>query len=496
MKNRPLRFFALLLAILMVGVLLVACKDPETPVDPGKTPGTDDPNKDPDQNPDEFLPENVDVNELIQTFEKKDYEQEEFVVLASSTFQNIFTIHQFPVDDASPGDMIQNSLYNRDALLEDYFNVQIVYDDRLDTAMFSQLLATSSGSGDYDLVLGNLSNVTVPMFNNDLLYDLNQMELLDFSKPWWHQKAVDSFTYNDRIYFATGAITNRSVYAAYAMLFNRAALEDLEMESPYGMVAENRWVWDNFLSMVENSASDVGDSWTTEDSFYGLAPSSDSETAFFYGCGGRFLTKDETGEYLVTLGTEDNYDILEDVANLMNTDDVFNYVEVYDSVDLFRESKALFLPQALCDLTMLNEMVDPYGIVPMPKYSELQEQYFSNANMWISTMAMVPVGVEEVEDTARIIEAIAAVSQYTSFDAQYETILLDRQALDAESEACLRLVVDSVAYDWLYAFDMAGMGSEIRELIRKGETDYSSLFAEKQDVLEEELNSIKAHYGK
>ena len=124
-------------------------------------------------------------------------------------------------------------------------------------------------------------------------------------------------------------------------------------------------------------------------------------------------------------------------------------------------------------------MNDKYGIVPMPKYDEDQENYISNANRSISTMAVFPITVRDTKTVGLITEALAAVSQYTSLDKQYDTVLLLRQALDEQSKRNLQLVVESVSYDWGYVFDIGQLKTIVANAILKGTggiaDDYSSI---------------------
>ncbi len=490
-----IRIFAFLLALLLLCSLIVGCNDPETPDDPDNTPSDDKTPGNQDsgdgENPDDTG--EVDVLALLSTYDKDDYEKTEFNICASSSYENIFIIHQFPTMEEKSGDIVLDELFARDSMLEEYFNVDIVYDDTLDSAMPGKLISSvQSGDDTYSLVLGVLVNIARQLFNQDLLHDLNQIEEIDLTKSWWNQNSVDNFTYNGQIYMATGAITNRYVYAPYAVLFNRRLITDLSLEDPYAMVEEGTWTLEEFIEMIELQYVDQNSNLIadTED-FYGLAPSSDSETAWFFAAGNHFITKDDSGEFIVTLSTEDNLDMLDMIADMYALDDVLKYKATYDSVHLFGEGNAIFHSTALCDITMLNEMEDAYGIVPVPKYDEDQENYISNANCHISTMALLPTSIVDTHAAALVVEAMAAVSQYTSLDKQYEQVLLNRQALDAQSKNCLRTVVESVSYDWLYMYDMAGLGSTVRDRLRVGESDFSSLFASYVDQVEDELEKLK-----
>jgi hypothetical protein len=142
-------------------------------------------------------------------------------------------------------------------------------------------------------------------------------------------------------------------------------------------------------------------------------------------------------------------------------------------------------------------MEDRYGIVPLPKYDEEQESYYSNTNKYVNTMALIPTSVVDTDTTGLIIETLAAVSQYTSLDKQYDVVLLNRKALDAESKANLQLVVESSSYDWAYVLNPAGMSDQIR-LTMRGKTDitdFAPYFASVREPVQAALDEVSEMFA-
>jgi hypothetical protein len=143
---------------------------------------------------------------------------------------------------------------------------------------------------------------------------------------------------------------------------------------------------------------------------------------------------------------------------------------------------------------MLSNMEDKYGIVPMPKYDEDQENYISNANRSISTMAVFPITVRDTKMAGLITEALAAVSQYTSLDKQYDTVLLLRQALDEKSKRNLQLVVESVSYDWGYVFDVGQLKTLIAKTILSRSDGIADDYESIRDVVRDDLDALIAKF--
>ena len=131
-------------------------------------------------------------------------------------------------------------------------------------------------------------------------------------------------------------------------------------------------------------------------------------------------------------------------------------------------------------------MEDKYGFLPMPKLDELQEEYYSNTNRFINTMAILPSSIQDVEAAGLIVEALAAVSQFTSLDKQYDTVLLNRKAVDAQSKENLKTIVESSFYDMGYVLNPANISFEIRDAIYMNR-ELGSTFASLRQPVEEWL---------
>lgn len=488
------RILALLMVLVMVLTLVCACKQdmPNAPDNPDSGKDTPGNNTDSDNDDPAGPTEPVDAAGVLATFEKHDYNHYEFLIAASSSYNNVFVIDQFPTDDDMNGNTVHDALFERDRAIEEYFSIDLVYDDMLD-GMIPTETSNSIRSGDdtYSLLLGSLNNAAVTMFNNDLLYDLNTIENIDLTQPYWNKNSVEAFTLNGKIFMATGAITNRYVYAPYALLFNTRLVESSGLANPYDLIASDDWTFENFQYLIMGTAHELNGNDTMDiEDFYGLAPADDSQTAWYFAAGGKLVEATDGGKFRSVYEEDDNYKLLNEVLEFCLSDDVMKYQSTYDSNTAFKEGRAIFHATALCDITMLSGMDDKYGIVPLPKYDAEQEDYYSNTNKFINTMALIPSSVRDTAMVGMITEALAAVSQVTSLDKQYETVLLNRQALDAESKANLKLVVESSAYDWGYVLDPAGLATTIKSAM-KGQTTselgptFASIRSQVDKVLEE-----------
>ena len=447
-----------------------------------------------DQTPEEKEPT---VRERIEALPDCTYAEEDFHILASSSFQNSIYIHQFPIYEDINGSLVEDELFKRDALLEEVLGINLAWDDILDSQMYPAINnSIQAGDDAHGLVLGSLAYVACPMLTSDLCYDLNAIPNIDLTAPHWNKNTVDNFEINDKVYFATGAITNRSVYSAFSVLFNEKLLKDNGLDSPYAMIQNNTWTLENFSQMVADIYVDLnGNDKMDISDFYGYAPGNDSENAHYFGAGGSYLNKDESDALTYTYLDTRNTDIMDSVIDLFDDDGIMRYTGLADSITAFKESRALFHTLPLCDITMLADMTDPYGFAPTPKLDEYQEEYYTHTNRFISTMAIIPISVQDTTNAGLITEALATASLYTSMEAQYDIVLLSRQARDDNAEAVLKMLVESSNFDLCHAFALGGLYGELINVINgTSNKGYSSVYASLADKLNTELTDLLVHF--
>lgn len=488
MKHTTLLRVVTLILALLLALPLVACGN-DTPDQPNTPDQPSDPSNPSTPTDPEQPTEPVQTAEsVLNAIPKKAFEDGfEFLVAASASYENTIFVEQFTNDDDIDGNTVHDALFARDKMIEEYFGIDIYYDDMLDSAMYGKIGNTiRSGDDIYSLVLGT-TGMALNMLYNDLLWDLNTVETIDLSQKWWNKNSVDAMMLNDKIFMATGAITNRVVFAPYGMLVNFRLREAAGLPDPYEMVLDNTWTFENFEAMIIGTSSQLNgdDKWDVND-FYGLAPAQDSETAWFFAAGGRMVEKSPEGELWAVYEEKDNYDLFSMVTDMYEGDDVLHYVALYDSNTAFKEGRAIFHSTALGDISKLADMDDQYGFLPMPKLDEAQEEYYSNTNRYINTFALLPASVQDPETMGAVIEALAAVSQFTSLDKQYDTVLLNRKAVDAQSKENLKTIVESSCYDLGYVLDPESIMSSIRSAIFQN-TELGSIFASLRDPVKAKL---------
>ena len=129
--------------------------------------------------------------------------------------------------------------------------------------------------------------------------------------------------------------------------------------------------------------------------------------------------------------------------------------------DIFTGGHALFTVDVVwhydSGLTMLHNMSDGYGIIPMPKFDEDQESYITGVQDAYNVLSIMECG--EGQDFAMISAVLEkmALESYYGVRPYYVENILKLRNMDEESSACFNYVIDGMCFDFCDVY-CAGIG--------------------------------------
>ena len=437
----------------------------------------------------------IDENNVLTLFEKEDFDAKVFRVICANTFNSSIVVRQAP-DDTENGDKVNDSLIRRDMMIEEYFNTDIQYEICADDAEAGTFFknAVLAGEDNWDLSLASMANVAYPMALEGLLCNLNDFEEIDFSSAWWNKYTLNDLCINDKIYMATGDITNRSVTAISGYVFNKKLFADYDIAEPYQAVYDGSWTMDVMYEIYKGQAQDLnsdGKLTLAED----FIPLMTGGYINYFVAGGRIIEKNQNGILELVHQKPENVDLMTKVMQFYAGDDV-QFNAGYDGVTTFIENRSLLMYVAGCDLTLLRDMETDYGFVPFPKFDEAQEDYINPANYWIATCVMVPMTASEENHhfIGTITEALAAVSRYTSIVAQYDELMLEKLLRDEDSKNMAQICAETMSFDLGKLSNIATIPAIIEDSFVLNK-EFTSKYESVETKAEEELAKIMEALG-
>ena len=397
------------------------------------------------------------------------------------------------------GDIVADAVYERNMAVEALLNVKITATESGESNGSDAMNTILAGDDQYDVIFPH-TRVAFQYAIQDACVNYMDISTINFDADWWSQDIINSCNVNNHLYVLDGDISTHRLSFAFCMFFNKRIFDEIGVDYPYQLALDGEWTFDEFSKLVKLGSKDLnGD---------GILKPSDDQFGYYtwnwygpivvlYTGGQRIYTNNARGIPELTLSSAKTVDIFSKYFDLTNTDNAYLFVQKQSEGDpagsLFREGRAMFTDMGLGNAKGLRSMSDDFGILPWPKFTS-SDDYATVVNGHASLM-IVPVTVSDPDLTGQVLEALCAVGHNNVIPAFYEVSLKTMFSRDAESEAMIDIVKDSVIYDLGYAsggtfqsvgHDLAGMSNP----------DFASYYASKESQALTSLNEFIKSYGK
>ena len=392
------------------------------------------------------------------------------------------------VAEEETADPINDAVYRRNMTIKDRYNIEI---EMITSSNDLGLIRRAVGAGDstYDAAVIFNNNVGSVATNN-LLVNIENLPFIDLNKPWW-DPAVNSLSIANQNFLMAGDLLILDNEATNALLFNKDMMANFGLDLPYQSVKDGTWTMDALNEIIRDTAADLdGSGVMTVNDRWGMCVYSDALHAFFVGGGGILVDKDENDLPYISFTSTQNISFIEKAMDLMyNTDYVINISgrDHTDGLGMFEENRALFYWMRMRVVEHFRGMESNFGIVPIPKYNDAQENYRSVVNPYSGVLLGVPRSAEDLDRVSIILEALAAESRYTLQPAYYDVTLQRKYVRDDESSDMLDIIFGTRVYDMggIYAF--GNVWIDFINLAGRNNRDIISFYERKTGSMEREI---------
>ena len=425
---------------------------------------------------------------------EKDFEGYEYRILSRGESYSLWEGVDAYAEEEN-GDPINDSVYLRNRIIEDKYNIKIVNKPSSDM-LSSAKKAISASSDEYDILMGALNGFAGTLSMEGMLANLKNIPYLDLPKPWYDQKANEQLTIANKLYVTMSDIGIVDKNATWSYLFNKKLVQDLSLEDPYKLVREGKWTIDKMLEMCKDVSKDInGDGIMGMDDMYGYAGETYNLYIALLSAEGELIKKDEN-DLPVYVGLDDAgmtvfqklLAMFGDKSLTLRADDYYSSgKEVWggDGVmdTAFKEDRILFFDTSMARVTFYRNMESDFGIIPPPKRDEAQKEYISTVSVVSTNSLAIPVTLSDFERTGIITDALAAESRYRVIPAYYEVQLKTKYARDDESADMLDIIFAGRKFDVGLLYNWAGLTSKFEEAMQKNSPDITSALEKIQDKL-------------
>lgn len=475
--KKTLRLIAL---FLLVSQVLVSCGE-------GEKPDTTDA----DTSTDGESTTAVETS-ILDSLPERDYGGAEYNILAP--IQGFASESKFYAKEMT-GENLSDAVYKRNKDIEEMYNIKFNYDfvNGFSAGMkdVHSKLTGSVLAGDctYDMFVGSSAYVS-SLILEGLFADMNSDPNFDFDGAWWHKLGNDSMMINNHLYIASGFYAFVTLSESWCTLLNKGLVEDLDLESPYTYVYDGTWTFDKMMSMAKTAVLDLnGDAKFDKNDRYGIIMTDTEATASLsYGMGRLVTENDENGVPKLTDATERTLNIMENLNTLLeNKDHIMFSAQLQpdkELIPMFNNKQALFAMYTLSivEYQEMREAPD-FGILPLPKYDEKQENYITQA--WPCITA-IPALVRDQDMSSAVLEALNRITYLDVYPIYKEIILQRKLTRDNESSEIVDIISSNALCDFGTIFRVDDKLIWPQDICGK----YSSWWASNKEKLTTKLEKI------
>lgn len=448
------RILSLLLALMMILCLFVSCSGDGDDDKSSQTFGKDTISAGGDDDPTDD-----------DTLGEYDFKGADFVILARES-----TIYEYSVEYSAQSSIVEKAVYERNIKVGERFGVNIVVEpvagEHENRAKFTTTMSANMNESvsQWHMVSAH-GTVISPQVFNGYCYDLKTLPEFDYTKAWWSEEYYEECNFGGKFFFAVGDIAY-SMYEQLEVIFVNETLytanhigENGNIDALYDLIRDGKWTWETFKKYVSDfTAENVGG----EDATYGLALNLHSFRALHKGFDVEFTYRDTDNKvnFYQTLPerTVNVYDAMQtlliDNQNVLCNKTFSHEAETQNK--MFERGDLLFYGQMLGQATQLREMSDVKGVLPYPKFDDLQEDYYTTGANSVSAI-MVPrnIAPESAEMVGVVVEALSMYGYHEVTPKYYEDTLTYQVIGTQNGMDMLKIIRDSYTMDFALAYTMA-----------------------------------------
>ena len=427
-----------------------------------------------------------------------DFDGAEFTILTKED-----TKYEFYSDAGLGGDVIDRAVYTRNYKVSQAYDATLKVVSKVGgweqrTQFLSAVRAEAmGGSGGYDLVSSH-SVYLGWMAVEGLAWDMATLPEMEFSNAWWNQNLYDEININGHVYFMLGDICTTTYEYMQVMFFNESMFEDYFHENAntiYDLVKSGKWTWSDCMTYAKAIGTN-----SEENTDYGLVMNIHSWRASFVSQDVNLYQRDENGDLYLPDAPSDK--LVSVVDTMIELYDVNNknilYHPQWDTGagvlnPMFCGGNVLFYPQTLGEAsTISGSMTDAYGVVPLPKYDEWQEMYYTICRDTVSAV-MIMTTTDTPEMCGVLTEALCKESNASVIPEYYGMVLKNRYFTDAKYSEILdtiregltiipvhNYVEDAPSVDMFHLLilgDDVGVVSQYNKHVGGGKTELATFYA-------------------
>ncbi len=349
------------------------------------------------------------------------------------------------------GEVMNDAVFKRNETIKDKYGITVV--QTLEKKTQDRVTKdASSGEDSFDLVFVYISKVG-GLAQKGYFRDLNNVDYIDFEKPWWHKNVNDVVSVKGHIYYTSSDFSLRDKNRVQVIVCNDALRDELRLDPIPNLVRSNEWVAEKMSQYVTAAASDLnGDGKMTKEDRFGLTMSSyDDFAALCFGCGLRLIGKDDSDGLAIVENLDRSSEAVDAALDICRKEVMMTpeeYGRDWDVSDnTFVDGRALF---TMCSLHYVGyhgrTCEFDFTVVPSPKLNADQENFCTMPEISCMFFA-IPTTNQDPDFAGFALEAFSYESTDTTYVTFIELYCKSRNVRNADSVEMVNIILNNIVYD-------------------------------------------------
>lgn len=393
------------------------------------------------------------------------------------------------------GEALNDARYNMEIAVEDRLDVEITEtpSDFWDMPVTVNSLVMS-GDTTYSCVT-MMDRFALQCAQKSLFFPMEEVEYVDLTKKYWGGGLSDTLTVGGKSYFGVSSFNLQSFMKTGCIFINKKLAGDVNVEIPYDDVFGGTWTLEKLQSLEGIATNDLnGDNvMDSEDRYtFGSADRWSVPAIMWLGAGESIIKKEADDiPYIAVHNNETFLNLFEEIKTLLFTgeDQMTSGIksDEYRSTDkIFIAGRELIHIGFFDSIVSYREMEDDFTVLPIPKYDETQDNYYSRT--YDSMFTMVPTTVSDTSMAGAVLEAMSCHGYNNVIPEYIETSLQEKYTRDPQSAESIQLCFDSRTVDYaeIIMFEQFGDAS-IHDIITSSSMTMTTYLAKMGKIVDAKL---------
>lgn len=391
-----------------------------------------------------------------------------------------------PTEEAITGNLTSDAIYRRNMEIEDKFDVKISsvlatgvgYTDGAPSLEVADKVKndTIANTGEYDIIICNIMIGGTNMLTEGSIRPVDDLPALDYSKSWWLNDIENQISIGGKLYYLTGKVVTSHYSDPGAIIYSKDMAAKYNLGDIYSYVKDGTWTIDKMTEIASTIP-------TGNDTYRYYA---EGGLDLLIG-GGMALSgrDDESNPTLPNQLDNNTVSYIEKISSFLSdkTQNISNANVIikgadstYKDYDAWDDGKFIFWFDNMGRAADILERETEFGILPIPKKDENQENYISYCKADRTAAIFISKSAKDPEMSAYLIEAMAALSEKHLEPAYYDKLLKGRSADGIDERRMLDIIYTTKKYDLADIYAWGDIAKTINEMIVSGVDSIASTY--------------------